>query len=153
MPYHNTLSRRGLLLGAAGAAAAGLLAACGDDGGTDTPAGGSSSGPAGGGTFPATVTHQFGTTTVEAAPAAVVSLGWADADALLALGVVSAGILDWFQAWPQGVGPWAQPKLNGATPQVLKGPEINFDAVAALRTVGGVYLAWLLSVQWRKGTA
>ena len=129
----SSLSRRGLFLGAFGAATAGLLAACGDDGG-DTPAGGgSSSGPAAGAAFPATVTHQFGTTTVEEAPTTVVSLGWADADALLALGVVPVGILDWFQAWPQGVGPWAQPKLNGATPQILKGPEINFEAVAALR--------------------
>ena len=127
-----SLSRRGLFLGAFGAATAGLLAACGDDS-AGTPAGGSSSGPAAGGAFPATVTHQFGTTTVEEAPETVVSLGWADADVLLALGVVPAGILDWFQAWPQGVGPWAQPKLNGATPQVLKGPEINFEAVAALR--------------------
>jgi iron complex transport system substrate-binding protein len=126
------ISRRGLLFGAVGAAAAGLLAACGDDG-ADSPAGGSGSAPASGGTFPATVTHQFGTTTVEAAPEAVVSLGWGDADTLLALGVVPVGILDWFQAWPQGVGPWAQPKLAGATPQVLKGPEINFEAVAALR--------------------
>jgi iron complex transport system substrate-binding protein len=128
----NALSRRGLLLGAFGAAAAGLVAACGDDS-TDTPATGGSSAPAGGGAFPATVTHQFGTTTVEQAPQTVVSLGWADADVLLALGVVPVGILDWFQAWPQGVGPWAQPKLGGATPQVLKGPEINFEAVAALR--------------------
>jgi iron complex transport system substrate-binding protein len=127
------LSRRGLLLGAVGAAAAGLLAACGDDGEGEPAGSGSGSAPAGGGSFPAGVTHQFGTTTVEAAPAAVVSLGWADADALLAMGVVPAGILDWFQAWPQGVGPWAQAKLNGATPQVLKGPEINFEAVAALR--------------------
>ena len=100
---------------------------------TARPSAGGLSAPAGGGTFPATVTHQFGTTTVEAAPEAVVSLGWADADVLLALGVVPVGILDWFQAWPQGVGPWAQAKLNGATPQVLKGPEINFEAVAALR--------------------
>jgi iron complex transport system substrate-binding protein len=128
MTGHN-ISRRGLLFGVA---AAGLLAACGD-GGDETPQSGGSSAPAGGGTFPATVTHQFGTTTVEAAPEAVVSLGWADADALLALGVVPVGILDWFQAWPQGVGPWAQARLNGATPQVLKGPEINFEAVAALR--------------------
>ena len=127
------LSRRGLLLGAVGAAAAGLLAACGDDGEGEPTGSGSSSAPAGGGSFPAVVTHQFGNTTVEAAPEAVVSLGWADADALLALGVVPVGILDWFQAWPQGVGPWAQAKLNGATPQVLKGPEINFEAVAALR--------------------
>ena len=123
----HSISRRGLIFGAA---AAGLLAACGDD---SPQSAGASSAPAGGGTFPATVTHQFGTTTVEAAPEAVVSLGWADADVLLALGVVPVGILDWFQAWPQGVGPWAQAKLNGATPQVLKGPEINFEAVAALR--------------------
>src|SRR5215216_2262545 len=125
------LSRRGLLTGALGAAAAGLLAACGDDDSGDTPAGGASA--ATGGQFPATVTHQFGTTTVDKAPAAVVSLGWADADALLALGVVPVGILDWFQAWPTGVGPWAQAKLNGAKPTVLKGPEINFESVATLR--------------------
>ncbi|HEV7963330.1 MAG TPA: ABC transporter substrate-binding protein [Actinoplanes sp.] len=121
----SSLSRRGLLCGAAGAAAAGLLAACGDD---------SSAGPAvATSSSPVTVTHQFGTTTLAETPERVVSLGWADADALLALGVVPIGILDWFQAWPQGVGPWAQPKLNGAKPQVLKGPEINFESVATLR--------------------
>jgi iron complex transport system substrate-binding protein len=127
-----TLSRRGLLAGSLGAAAAGLLAACGDDS-DESPTGQSGSAPAAGGQFPASVKHQFGTTTVEKAPQAVVSLGWADADALLALGVVPTGILDWLQAWPVGVGPWAQDKLGGAKPQVLKGPEINFDAVAALR--------------------
>jgi iron complex transport system substrate-binding protein len=127
----SSLSRRGLIVGAVGAAAAGLLAACGDDS-TGTPAAGGSSAPAGG-AFPAAVTHQFGTTTVEQTPATIVSLGWADADALLALGVVPVGILDWFRAWPAGVGPWAQPKLNGATPQVLNGPEINFETVATLR--------------------
>ncbi|GGN11092.1 iron complex transport system substrate-binding protein [Actinoplanes campanulatus] len=124
-----SLPRRNLLLGAA---AAGLLAACGDSADKETPDTGTSP-AAGGGTFPATVTHQFGSTTLDAAPQAVVSLGWADADALLALGVVPIGILDWFQAWPTGVGPWAQDKLNGATPTVLKGPEINFESVAALR--------------------
>jgi iron complex transport system substrate-binding protein len=123
-----SLSRRRLLFGAAGVATLGVLAACGDF--TDTP-----SGAAGttGGIFPAKVAHQFGTTDVPAAPTSVVSLGWADADVLLALGVVPVGILDWFQAWQTGVGPWAQSKLNGATPQVLKGPEINFEAVATLR--------------------
>jgi iron complex transport system substrate-binding protein len=127
-----SLSRRKLLFGAAGAATVGLLAACGDS--TDTPSGSASGGTGtGGGTFPAKVTHQFGTTDVPAAPKSVVSLGWADADVLLALGVVPVGILDWFQAWPTGVGPWAQSKLNGATPQILKGPEINFEAVATLR--------------------
>ena len=131
MATHPLISRRNLLFGAAGVAAAGLLAACGDSD-SDTPAAGSSS-AATGGAFPATVTHQFGSTTVDAAPKTVVSLGWGDADALLALGVVPVGILDWFQAWPTGVGPWAQSRLNGARPTVLKGPEINFEGVAALR--------------------
>jgi iron complex transport system substrate-binding protein len=131
MATHPLISRRNLLFGAAGVAATGLLAACGDSD-SDAPAAGSSS-AATGGSFPVTVTHQFGSTKVEEAPKTVVSLGWGDADALLALGVVPAGILDWFQAWPAGVGPWAQPKLNGATPTVLKGPEINFESVATLR--------------------
>ncbi|GIE85559.1 ABC transporter substrate-binding protein [Actinoplanes regularis] len=127
-----SIARRNLLFGAAGVAAAGLLAACGDSDDGKAPSAGSSP-AAGGATFPATVANQFGSTTVEEEPKAVVSLGWADADALLALGVVPIGILDWFQAWPTGVGPWAQDRLNGAKPTVLKGPEINFESVAALR--------------------
>jgi iron complex transport system substrate-binding protein len=124
------LSRRRLLLGAAGLAAGGLLVACGDSSDSDeTPA----AGPSSGGTFPTAVTHQFGVTKLDAAPERVVSLGWADADALLALGVVPVGILDWFKAWPAGVGPWARSLLGGAKPQVLTGPEINFEAVATLR--------------------
>jgi iron complex transport system substrate-binding protein len=130
-----SLSRRRLLFGAAGLASGGLLGACGDSSGDtpvgDIPAGGVGSGAAG--TFPTSVAHQFGTTKLDAAPERVVSLGWADADALLALGVVPVGILDWFKAWPVGVGPWAQPLLKGAKPQVLTGPEINFEAVATLR--------------------
>jgi iron complex transport system substrate-binding protein len=132
MATHPSISRRNLFFGAAGVAAAGLLAACGDNGSDDKPASGGSP-AATGGVFPATATHQFGSTTVDEAPKTVVSLGWADADVLLALGVVPTGILDWFQAWPTGVGPWAQPKLGGAKPTILKGPEINFEAVAALR--------------------
>ncbi len=131
MATHPLISRRNLLFGAAGVAATGLLAACGDSD-SDAPAAGSSS-AATGGSFPVTVTHQFGSTKVEEAPKTVVSLGWGDADALLALGVVPVGILDWFQAWPTGVGPWAQAKLNGAKPTILKGPEINFEGVATLR--------------------
>ncbi|GAA0794344.1 ABC transporter substrate-binding protein [Spirilliplanes yamanashiensis] len=124
------LSRRTLLFGGLGAAATAALAACGSDDAA-TPSTGSS-GAAPGGGFPVTVQHQFGSTEVPAAPQRVVSLGWADADVLLALGVVPVGILDWFQAWPVGVGPWAQDRLGGAKPTVLKGPEINVDAVANL---------------------
>jgi iron complex transport system substrate-binding protein len=132
MATHPLISRRNLLFGAAGVAAAGLLSACGDGDSGNSPGAGSSAAPPGA-SFPVTVNHQFGSTGVDEAPKTVVSLGWGDADALLALGVVPAGILDWFQAWPAGVGPWAQPRLGGARPAVLKGPEINFEAVATLR--------------------
>jgi iron complex transport system substrate-binding protein len=108
--------------------AGGVLTGCGSET-AGTPAGGRSAG----GRFPATVNHQFGATKVEKAPERVVSLGWGDADALLALGVVPVGVLDWFQAWKTGVGPWAQDRLKGTTPQVLKGPDVNVEAVAALR--------------------
>src|SRR4051794_27016054 len=60
-----------------------LLAATGCSGG------GSSSGPeAPPAVFPATVTHEYGQTVVEEAPERVVSLGYTDQDAILALGTV-----------------------------------------------------------------
>jgi iron complex transport system substrate-binding protein len=43
------------------------------------------------GAFPATIKHAFGTTTVEAEPKRVVTLGWSDQDVALSLGVVPVG--------------------------------------------------------------
>lgn len=128
-PQHRALSRRLLLTGGAGVAAGIALAACGDDSGSDDGGGDGGAGDAG---FPVTVRHQFGSTTVEEKPSTVVSLGWGDADVLLALGVKPAAILDWFKAWPEGVGPWAKDKLGGDRPEILTGPEINFDQVATI---------------------
>ena len=125
------LSRRRFLAATAGATATLLVAAaCGDS--DDDTAGSSASSTAGASGFPVTIEHKFGSTTIEKAPERVVSLGWADADALLALGVVPVGFLDWFKVWPAGVGPWAHDKLGGARPTVMTG-EVNFEKVASLR--------------------
>jgi iron complex transport system substrate-binding protein len=125
----NSFSRRRFLATTAGAAATSLLAAaCGDDDSASSTA----SSSAGGAGFPVTITHKFGSTTIKKAPERVVSLGWADADALLALGITPVGFLDWFKVWKQGVGPWAQSKLGSPAPTVMTGA-VNFEKVASLR--------------------
>jgi iron complex transport system substrate-binding protein len=126
-PSRRALSRRLFLTGGAGVAAGAALAACArDDDHSYAIAGGD--GP----DFPNGVLHQFGSTRIQTRPERVVALGWGDADVLLALDVKPVAILDWLKAWPQGVGPWAQPKLGGTKPEILTGPEINFDAVATI---------------------
>ncbi|GAY09572.1 iron-siderophore ABC transporter substrate-binding protein [Pseudonocardia sp. N23] len=107
-----------------------VLAACGSgsSGGSSTPTTGGS-----GGTFPATVTHKFGTTTVPAAPQRVVSLGYTDQDAILALGVVPVGVREFTGDQPSATWPWAQPKLDGQTPTVLPVGDVSTEAIAALR--------------------
>lgn len=106
-----------------------LSAACG---GTDTgeetaapPAGTSEA-------FPVTVEHAYGETTVEDEPLRVVSVGFADQDPLLALGVVPVGIRDWYGDQPSATWPWAQELLGGAEPQVLSAAEIELERIAAL---------------------
>ena len=42
--------------------------------------------------FPVTISHAFGETTIEASPERVVAWGWGAADAAIALGVIPVGI-------------------------------------------------------------
>lgn len=83
-------------------------------------------------TFPITIEHKMGSTTIAAKPARVVSLGFTDQDYLLALGVVPVGIRDWFGDQPNAVWPWARPLLKGAEPEVLS-REFNFEQIARLQ--------------------
>jgi len=111
---------------------AGLLAGCG----TDRPAGAAPQSSAAGGTFPVTIAHRFGTTTVKAAPKRGVTVGRTDQDAVLALGTVPVGTTEWFGGFPGAIGPWARGYLRGApSPTVLKdtgtGPQV--EKIAALR--------------------
>lgn len=122
------------------------LAACGSDGGSgsDSPdateaAGGAtaasspdSSEGADAAGFPVEIEHVHGTTTIEAEPERVVSVGFTDQDTLLALGVTPVGIRDWYGDQPQAVWPWATDELGDAEPTVLSSAELDFEAVAAL---------------------
>lgn len=110
---------------------AGLLAGCGSA--EQAPPGAGGSGGSGGGAFPVTVTHKYGTTEVPAAPKRVVSLGYTDQDAILALGVVPVGIREFSGNQPSATWPWARDRLGGATPAVLAQGEVSTEQVAALR--------------------
>lgn len=97
--------------------------------------------PLGTGTFPATVTHMYGTTTVRQAPKRVVSVGYNEQDTLLALDVVPVGILRWFATQPRAVGPWAEPKLGAAQPTIIPPAELDFEAIVKLAPdlIVGIY--------------
>ncbi|GAA0946122.1 iron-siderophore ABC transporter substrate-binding protein [Pseudonocardia zijingensis] len=80
-----------------------------------------------------TVEHAFGTTEITGTPQRVVSLGYTDQDAILALGVVPVAIREFTGNRPSATWPWASDRLQGQQPQVLVGEEINAETVAALQ--------------------
>lgn len=82
--------------------------------------------------FPVTLTHKFGTTTIEKQPQRVVSLGFAGIDNLLALGVKPVAVRYWYGDYEYAAWPWAQGALGDAKPDVLKG-DINIEQIAALQ--------------------
>jgi len=85
------------------------------------------------GAFPVTVEHKYGSTTIKSEPERVVTVGYTDQDAVLALGVVPVGVGDFLGGYKWRERPWAQAALKGADPPVVSGQEINFEAVAAQR--------------------
>lgn len=119
------LARRRALVGAAAALV--LLSACGA--GTRGPAATAS----GGGVFPVRITQKFGTTEIPARPQRVVSLGYTDQDAILALGVVPVAIREFTGGQPSATWPWAQDELQGQKPQVLPAVDVGTEAIAALK--------------------
>ena len=118
---------------------AGLLAGCGSDS-DDEP--GDAAPAAAGGTFPVTVEHAFGSTEITKAPERVVSVGYTDDQAILALGTKPVGMVD---QYPNPAGttpdintqwPWVKAAWGDTRPEVVMnngdaGP--NFEKIAALR--------------------
>lgn len=81
--------------------------------------------------FPVTIDHAFGSTTVEEEPVRIVSIGFTDHDALLALGVEPIAIRQWYGDY-EFVWPWAQDALGDLEPTVLPSGDLNFEQIAAL---------------------
>jgi iron complex transport system substrate-binding protein len=81
-----------------------------------------------------TITHAFGETTIPAPPKRVVSAGFTEQDALLAVGVVPIATTEWWGNQPYAVWPWATSALGGAQPSVLSLTDgIDVDKIAALK--------------------
>jgi iron complex transport system substrate-binding protein len=113
------------------------VAGCGggsDDGtdsttGTETTAAGG-----GGGSFPAEVSHQFGTTVVPEEPQRIVVVGLNEQDTVLALGYKPIATTEWFGDKPGAIWPWARKLMGPKDPVVLDSSDgIPFEEVAALQ--------------------
>lgn len=128
-------TRRQVLLGSLAAAGGVLLTGCGE--GTEADQG---SGTAAGDGFPVTIEHEFGTTTIERPPQRVVSIGYTDHDAILALGVPVAGVRFWYG---EPIQPWAVQAVQqtGSQPEVLNMSTPEPEKIAALQPdlIIGIY--------------
>ncbi|WP_298182250.1 iron-siderophore ABC transporter substrate-binding protein [Saccharomonospora sp.] len=87
------------------------------------------------GALPVTIEHRFGSTTITDPPQRVVSVGFTDHDALLALGVTPVATTRWFGDYPGAIGPWAQEALgDDPEPVVLDNQNgIRFERIAELQ--------------------
>ncbi len=88
--------------------------------------------------FPVTIGHAYGETTIPAEPLRVVTWGWANEDAVIALGVIPVGMP--FQSYgggDNGIHPWIEDALaaaGGDAPVILsssEGPPV--EQIAALQ--------------------
>lgn len=103
------MNRRTFAAATALLASAALLAGCAgpEEGSAGTPDG------AGGDWTPVEVEHAFGSTTIDAEPTQVVTLGWGATEAALALGVVPVGIeAQTYAVDDQGLLPWVAEELD-----------------------------------------
>jgi iron complex transport system substrate-binding protein len=92
--------------------------------------------PAAAQSFPVTIFHAFGDTTIEAVPERIVTWGWGNHDALLALGVVPVAMpFSTYGGGDNGLHPWVEQKLaelGAATPiQLPDSAEIPYEQIAA----------------------
>jgi iron complex transport system substrate-binding protein len=119
------------------AAALVAVAALGVTGCSAQPGDGGSGDGGGDGTFPVTIEHAFGETTIDAEPERVVAWGWASADAAIALGVMPVGIpAESYAGDEEGVLPWireAVEEQGAEMPTVLaNGEEPPYEDIAEL---------------------
>lgn len=116
------------------------LSAC-STGATSGEGGGGSSATAAADSFPVTIEHAYGETTIEAAPERVATVAWANAETALALGVVPVGMpIIEYGGNEQGTTPWIDEALEelgapigseNAPVQYAETDGIAFDDIAA----------------------
>ncbi|MFT4258978.1 iron-siderophore ABC transporter substrate-binding protein [Microbacterium sp.] len=131
---------RVLALGAAAALALSLSACAtstdGSDTTTDDAAASDNSAVVPDGTFPVTISHVYGETTIEKQPERIATVAWSNQEVPLALGIVPVGMpeVTWGDDDGDGLLPWVSDKLDelGAETPVLfdETDSIDFEAVA-----------------------
>jgi iron complex transport system substrate-binding protein len=109
-----------------------VLAACGSDDDRSEDEAEPAAGSGAAAEFPVTIEHEFGETVIEEEPQRVVSIGFTDHDALLALDVEPVAIRQWYGDY-EFVWPWAEEALGTLEPEVLPSTDLNFEQIAALR--------------------
>ncbi|ROZ49526.1 iron-siderophore ABC transporter substrate-binding protein [Rhodococcus sp. WS3] len=108
------------------------LAACGSSAGTESTAASTASAEAG--AFPVTVDHAYGSTTIDAEPMRIVTIGWSSQDSVLALNKVPVAMESFSgDGVENNILPWDASLLNGATPVLMTtNPDVPFEQILAL---------------------
>ena len=114
------------------------LGGCGGESDDDADGGPAASGEtaqaADGTTFPQTVEHNFGSTTVTKKPERVAIVGLTEQDTVLQLGYKPIATTEWYGDQPSAVWPWAREALGDSKPTVLDNSDgFDVEKLAALR--------------------
>ncbi|MBT9369900.1 ABC transporter substrate-binding protein [Rhizobium sp. CSW-27] len=84
------------------------------------------------GAYPRVIEHAFGRTELQARPTRLVTIGYGDEAAFLALGHKPIAIV-YSGMFPSGMTPWCEQKFGGQKPDLLDGSMIDFEDVARLK--------------------
>jgi len=126
------MHRRSVLTALAASGVLATLSACGADDSAEAESGGPAPASSAAG-FPVTVEHKLGSTTIDAPPTRVVTVGYNEDDFVLALGITPVGARTPLGTYDASKRPWAADLLPaGGIPSVGQA-ELDLEAIAALQ--------------------